>query len=250
MQQQIVRPAAQPRHLGWVSRAIVSGFLAGVVALLAMLAAYGFAAAVCSTNPDAGVFAKWMYALANNPLTTLVNKVHVLQAVGLHLTVGMVWAVIYAALFERILTGPGWRKGLIFAILPCLVSLFIFLPIVGAGVFGWSVGAGPLAGIGAIALHVVYGFVLGETYALADGEGLLGGVDSPQAKTFTLIERDMAVGLVLGALAGALISLGLEAVGVATAGNSSDAVLTVIGGATEGAFTGIVIGIFVGLITS
>lgn len=248
MMQQIVHPIARPRHLGWVSRAVVSGFLAGVVALLVMIAAYGFAAAVGSTNPNAGFFAKWMWALANNPLTTLVNKVHVVQAVGLHLAVGIIWGVVYAAIFERVLQGPGWLKGLLFAILPCLVSLFIFLPIVGAGVFGAVVGAGPMAAIGAILLHAVYGFVLGETYALADGEGLLGGVDSPQAKTFTLVERDMAAGLILGALAGAIISLVLVAIGLASGG--TDAVLTVIGGATEGAFTGIVIGIFVGLITA
>jgi hypothetical protein len=40
----------------------------------------------------------------------------------------------------------------------------------------------------------------------------------------------------------------LVAIGVASGG--TDSVLTVIGGATEGGFTGIVIGIFVGLITA
>jgi hypothetical protein len=99
-----------------------------------------------------------------------------------------------------------------------------------------------------VLFHAVYGFVLGETYALADGEGLLGGVDSPRAKVFTRIERDIALGIVLGAVLGALIGLGLAAVGM---GQGADAtLLSATGGATEGAIAGWVVGTFVGLLTS
>jgi hypothetical protein len=242
--------AAHPRHLGWTSRAVVSGFLASIAALLVLVAAYGFASAVGTTSSRAGVFAAWAYHLANNKVTSLVSvNVHVVQATGLHLIAGIVWATIYAAFFEPNFGGKGWRKGLIFSALPCLVSLFAFLPLVGAGVFGMSLGAGPLAGLGAIVLHAVYGVVLGETYALADGEGVLGGVNSPQSRVFTSVERDMAAGIVAGALLGLVIGLIISAVGVGSAG-SNGMLLTATGAATEGAFIGIVVGIFVGLITS
>lgn len=242
--------AAQPRHLGWVSRAVVSGFLASVVALLVLIAAYGFAYAVGTTDPRAGFFAAWAYHLANNRVTSLVTvDVHVVQAIGLHIVAGIVWAGIYAAEIEPRLTGSGWMKGLVFAIVPCLVSVLVLMPLANAGVFGLALGAGPLAGLGAVLLHAIYGLVLGETYALADGEGVLGGVDSPQARTFTIVERDMAAGLVSGGLIGLVLGLIVAAVGLGPTGPQGT-VLTATGAATEGAFAGVVIGIFVGLITA
>lgn len=240
---------AHPRHLGWVSRAVVSGFLASIAALIVLIAAYGFAAAVGSTSPRAGAFAGAAYALANNRVTSLVGTVHVVQAIGLHLIAGMIWAAIYAGAVEPRLEGPGWRKGLVFAVIPCLFSICIFLPAVGAGFFGMALGAGVLPGIGAIILHAVYGVVLGETYGLADGEGLLGGVNSPRARAFTAVERDMALGLVIGVLLGAVAGTILSAIGVAA--NGSNAILfAATGGATEGAIAGIVVGVFAGWITS
>jgi hypothetical protein len=240
--------SAHPRHLGWISRAVASGFLASIAALLVLAGAYGFAAATGSTSPNANVFSTWMWALANNPATRLVASVHVLQAVGLHFVAGVIWAAIYAALVEPVLPGPGWRKGLFFAIVPCLFSLLVFMPAIGVGVFGISVPAGPLPALGAVLLHAVYGVVLGEMYALADGEGLLGGVNSPRARVFTRIERDIAMGIVLGAVLGALVGLALVVVGRT---QGSDAILlSASGGATEGAIAGWVVGTFVGLITS
>jgi hypothetical protein len=243
-----VHLSAHPRHLGWVSRAVVSGFLGSIAAALVLLAAYGFASATGSTSPNANVFSAWMWALANNQATRLVASVHLVQAVGLHLVAGLIWAAIYAALVEPVLQGPGWRKGLLFAIVPCLFSLLVVMPGIGVGVFGLNVPAGPLPALGSVLFHAVYGFVLGETYALADGEGLLGGVDSPRAKVFTRIERDIAVGIVLGAVLGALIGLGLAAVGIEQGSDAT--LLSATGGATEGAIAGWVVGTFVGLITS
>ena len=72
---QRVHLSAHPRHLGWASRAVVSGFLGSIVALLVLLVAYGFAAATGSTSPNANVFSAWMYALANNPATRLVRVI-------------------------------------------------------------------------------------------------------------------------------------------------------------------------------
>jgi hypothetical protein len=247
--QQLRHPVARPRHLGWASRAVAAGFLASLAALIVLVAAYLFAYAVGSTNPNANLLSRSFWNLSHNPVTSLVASVQLLQAVGLHLIVGLCWALVYAAVIEPVVPGPGWRKGLLFAIVPCLVSLFIFLPLVGAGVFGLAVGAGPLAGLGAILLHAVYGVMLGETYALADGEGMWGGVDSPIAKTITLVERDMSLGLVLGAIIGALVSLTLAEIDLTSSGMGSLA-STIVGGAAEGAIAGVVIGILVGIITS
>lgn len=243
------RPLVRPRHLGWASRAVVSGFLASLAALLVLLGAYGFAVAAGSTNPDAGPFARPFWNLTHNPVTALVASVHGLQAVGLHLAVGLAWAVVYAAVVAPAVPGPGWKKGLIFAAVPCLISELVVLPALGAGVFGLAVGAGPLAGLGALLLHAIYGITLGEAYALADGEGVTGGVDSPRARLLTRVERDVAAGLIMGAVLGAVVSLLLELGGIMPV-SASNAGLTILGGATEGGIAGVVTGTLLGIIAA
>ena len=56
------------------------------------------------------------------------------------------------------------------------------------------------------------------------------------------------MGIVLGAVLGALVGLGFAAVGMAQGSNAT--LLSASGGATEGAIAGWVVGTFVGLITS
>jgi hypothetical protein len=250
MLQHFVRPVARPHHLGWISRAIAAGFLASVATLLPVAAAYGVAAAVGSTGPTATILSRWCWHLSHNPVTSLVVSVHLLQAIELHLLMGVGWAISYAGVVEPKLEGPGWRKGLVFALVPCLVSLSLVLPFVGVGFFGLAIGAGFLPGGSAILLHAVYGVLLGGAYAVADGENLEGTADHVLAKTVTLVERDLALGLVVGALFGAVIAGVLAgAVGSAVSATSTSLLLTGGGGATEGALCGAVIGVLMGLLT-
>ena len=240
---------AHPRHAGWATRAAVSGFLASVAALLLLVLAYSVAAAVGSSNSDAGVAAAWAQALTTNHATAMMTHRPLLTLVGAHVAVGLVWAVIYGALVEPALRGPGWRKGLLFAPLPGLLSLFVVLPLVGVGPLGVAAGAGPLPALGVVLLHAVYGLTLGTTYGLADGAGAPNRVGSARATAVTRMERDMALGLALGAGAGALAGLVPTMVGLGVAGLDAP-VLIAIGGAGAGALAGLMIGTFVGLITS
>ncbi len=248
MIQHIAHPVAHSRHAGWAMRAVVSGFLASVVALPLLVLAYGIASAVGSSSSNAGVAAAWARALTNNHATAMMAHLPLMTLVGAHVAVGLVWAVIYGALAEPALRGPGWRKGLLFAPLPCLLSLFVVLPLVGAGPLGVAVGAGPLAALGVVLLHAVYGLTLGATYALADGVGA-GGVESTRATAVTRVERDMALGLALGAGTGAVAGLVPTMVGMSVAGLDAP-VLIAIGGAGAGALAGLIIGTFIGVTTS
>lgn len=241
---------AHPRRLraDWVVRAVSSGFIASIVALLALLGAYALAYAFSSTNPAASTAAKWSHGLISNPVTSFVANVHMLQAIGLHFGVGIVWALIYAAFIEPQVAGPGWRKGLIFAFIPLLFSELIFLPAIGAGVFGMSTHSGPLAGTGLVILHAVYGVVLGEIYALAEGEAH-GGPGGSVSRRVTAVERTAVIAMIVGALSGAILAVALEWFGVALTGTTQMGYVAV-GGATEGLFTGIVVGVFLGFIVA
>ncbi len=244
----VAYPVAHPRHTGWAPRAVVSGFLASVVALPPLVLAYGAASAVGSSSPNASVAAAWARALTNNHATAMMAHLPLMTLVGAHVAMGLVWATIYGALVEPALRGPGWRKGLLFAPLPGLLSLFVVLPLVGVGPLGVAAGAGPLPALGVVLLHAVYGLTLGTTYALADGAGIPGGVGSTRATAVTRMERDMAVGLALGAGAGALAGVVPTIVGMGVAGVDAPVLIAIASAC--GALAGLIIGTFIGVITS
>lgn len=75
---------------------------------------------------------------------------------------GVVWGVLYAWL-EPSLPGEPVAKGLVFAVGAWVAMMIVFMPLAGQGFFG--VNDGPIAAIATLALHLVYGAVLGVVYA-------------------------------------------------------------------------------------
>ena len=55
---------------------------------------------------------------------------------GFHLLVGIVMALLYGFVLERILSGPAWLKGLQYAALMWLINAVIILPATGEGFAG------------------------------------------------------------------------------------------------------------------
>lgn len=53
-----------------------------------------------------------------------------------HIVVGLVMALVYAALFEPRLPGQPWVKGLLYALLAWLLNAFVVLPWIGEGIAG------------------------------------------------------------------------------------------------------------------
>jgi membrane protein DedA with SNARE-associated domain len=82
------------------------------------------------------------------------------------LAVGMIWGGGYGAWVEpRLARLPDWLSGLVFAVLPLTIALFVVPPLVGSAL----PGAGAIGGwviASEIVRHVVYGIVLGLTYPL------------------------------------------------------------------------------------
>ena len=130
----------------------------------------------------------------------------------------MVWALLYAIAFEARLAGPAWQRGIKFALVPWLFSLLIFMPLVGGGLLGLSLGAGPLPVVGNLILHAVYGVVLGAVWGSAESV-----IDLPGRQAYSEdlqagrlsevgavrgIGVGVALGLVLGLLSAALMPHG------------------------------------------
>lgn len=93
--------------------------------------------------------------------------------IGLPTTQQAVWAthaiigiVIFGAayaLLEPIMPGRGFIAGLTFGLITWLAMMMSFMPLAGHAVFAQDLG--PIVMIATLALHLVYGAVLGMSYA-------------------------------------------------------------------------------------
>src|SRR6185436_4292052 len=136
-------------------------FLATVAMVMAFAVAF-IAALVVGTLP-LGPLSEWCHGLTSNALID-VARPNLYAALGVFFAGGLIWALLYGVFAEPRLAGPAWERGVMFALVPALFSLAVFLPIVGGGFLGMSLGAGPLPIVGNAILHVVYGAVLGVVY--------------------------------------------------------------------------------------
>jgi hypothetical protein len=145
--------------------ALLAGFVATVVMLLAFAVAFG--TALLLGRVPLPVVSDWFRGLTNNPLIDTAGP-NLYAATAIFFLGGVLWALLYGVIFEPRMHGAGWRRGVQFAMIPWLISLVVVLPIVGGGVLGMSLGAGPLPVLGNLILHVVYGAILGGAYAAAE----------------------------------------------------------------------------------
>ena len=265
---------------GWLARAMVSGFAASVVMLVAFLVAFGLAWLLSQAvfeiegafvfRDDAGhryvrtgnepplpipggeVIHGWLYNLTHNRLIDAAAS-DVYTAAAIYLAGGIAWAFVYAVLVEPRIPGPAWRRGLVFSIVPGILSSAVFLPLVGAGVLGSALGAGPLPVIGNLLLHLVYGVTLGQLYgpwADRDATTLEARVSAADAAATRASDRVMARGLGIGLMVG--IGLGVAVVIVAglrtdEAARAMPTTALLLASALLGAALGVGVGSFLSL---
>ncbi len=227
---QELKREASGRLVNWLSMGMLSGFVATGMMTFILLLAYWMAYLVGSVDPQAPLLLHWLWGLAHNPLVGTAT-VALPLAIVLHFIAGMAWAVAYAGFVEPYLSGPGWRRGALFSLLPWLVSVLVFLPVMGGGVLGLNLGAGPLPLLGNLLLHLGYGVTLGELYAGQEP------VDLAYLKP--TIVAGILPGLVLGGLVG-LLSSSVLAPG-------AQPVMAAVLGAILGSAGGAILGTFLGL---
>jgi hypothetical protein len=217
---------------------VLAGFLGTFAMTTVLVAAYGLASGIGSS--DGNVVQRWSWALVNNPVAERTAD-GVVLAIGANLAMGLLLALVYARYVEPRLSGPSWWRGLRFALVPWLLSLVIFLPLMGGGLFGMDVGAGPLPIVGNLILHLVYGAVLGGAYAEA-AEDWLDDTDVDRGNA-ALAERGAAVGLIAGLVPGLVVGwISAPAFGDLVSRSAS-----AVGVAFIGAAIGLAIGSFVGM---
>ena len=224
--------------------ALLSGFVASVAMVLAF--AVAFVAAVVLSHLPIPLLATWFQGLTSNPFIDIAGP-NLYAATAIFFVGGLIWALLYALVFEQRVQGKAWERGVRFAMIPWLFSLLVFMPLVGGGFLGFSLGAGPLPIVGNLILHVVYGAVLGVTWGSAESfidEALhtSAGEDLQASRVSELgAARGMGVGLALGVglgLVGAMLVPQLT--GAQGLGMNPLAMIVAVGltGAAFGGFVG------------
>jgi hypothetical protein len=92
-----------------------------------------------------------------------------------HFAIGTIaWGGLFA-LLEGTLPGQSrWIHGIVFGVAAWLIMMIAVMPMAEKGLFGMSMG--PMAPVMTLALHVIYGAVLGLAYArLISGQREQGG---------------------------------------------------------------------------
>jgi uncharacterized protein DUF6789 len=187
--------------------ALLAGFVASVAMVLAF--AVAFVAALVLSRVPVPVVSGWFHGLTSNQLIDLAAP-NLYAATAVFFVGGMAWALLFAVAVDSRLSGAPWKRGVEFALVPWLFSLLIVIPLLGGGVLGLNLGAGPLPIIGNLILHAIYGAVLGAVWGSAESF-----IDLPGRQAYTedlqagrLSElgaaRGLAVGLVLGIAVGVL----------------------------------------------
>ncbi len=229
---------AEVRRAEWWRNGLVSGFVATVGMTLVLAASYLLVRAL--GDADGSAVDRWFAALANNPVTRRTADAAVV-AIGINLLVGWVLALAYARWVEPALSGPGWRKGMLFSLVPFLLSLVVFLPLFGGGLFGSGLGAGPLPIVGNLVLHLAYGAILGSVYA----QMVQDGVDGSDADWGVSHEVGRAAGngVGIGIVVGALVGVLAHALFAPAADIAEFVVMAAVAGGAVGVTIGAMIGI-------
>jgi hypothetical protein len=224
------------------SSSVVLALLAGFIASVAMVMAFAvaFVAALALARLPVPVVSGWFDGLTHNQLIDATAP-NLYAATAVFFAGGLIWALLYALVFEPKLQGPAWRRGAEFALIPWLISLLVFVPLLGGGFLGLSLGAGPLPVVGNLVLHALYGIVLGVVWGSAESM-----VDNPRREAYTedlqasrVSELGAARGLAIGLIVGTLLGLLVAAVVSMAAMNPLAIVVAIaLTGAAFGGFVG------------
>ena len=131
-----------------------NGFLAGFVAT-AVLSVLMVAKGMMGVMPELDV-AAMIAAMMGAPI--IVGWIA-------HFMIGTVaWGGGFAILYDMIPGGSATLKGVVFGIVAWLGMMIVIMPMAGAGFFGMNFGV--MAPVMTLVLHIIFGAVLGKTYAL------------------------------------------------------------------------------------
>src|SRR6266849_4379583 len=242
----------------WFTDAIIAGFVAIGTSTVALMVAYVLANGAADSQGD--FLRRWLWQLTHNEVVGFSSGRPAI-ALALHVVLGLVWALIYARFVEGnrslrwwIGDGPGWSRGMRFALLPWIVSLLLLLPAAMVNMLDWALSAGPLVPIGNLILHMIYGFTLGQLYDASADEPAVGSdlavIEPFQREAVEHSEDFGAAGILAGGVIGAAVGIFMSVVLPPTLPSvdfGGWSVALAVGGILAGGAVGGIVGSFAGL---
>jgi uncharacterized membrane protein YagU involved in acid resistance len=237
----------------WLSNAVIAGFIAIGTSTAALMVAYVLANGLADSQGD--FFRRWLWQLTHNDVVAFSSG-RPAVALALHVVLGVVWALVYARFveYQPWMSGPGWRRGMLFSLLPWIFSLLLLLPAAAINMLDWALSAGPLVPVGNLVLHLIYGFTLGQLYDASADEPALGAdlaYDEPLERLAVEHSEDFgAAGIVIGGVVGAAVGVGMAIVLPPTLPNVDFGgweIALAVGGILAGGAVGGIVGSFAGL---
>jgi hypothetical protein len=235
----------------WLSDAIIAGFVAIGASTGALMVFFVLANGLADSQAD--FFRRWLWQLTHNEVIAFSSG-RPAVALALHVLLGLVWAVVYARFVEFRLRGPGWRRGMLFALVPWIFSLLILLPAAVVNMLDWAFSAGPLVPVGNLVLHMIYGYTLGQLYDASADEPAVGAdvsYDEPIARLAVEHSEDFgAAGILLGGVVGAVVGVAMAIILPPTLPNvdfGGWSLALAVGGILAGGAVGAIVGSFAGL---
>jgi hypothetical protein len=251
------RPGRSPRRR-WFADATIAGFVAIGTSTGVLMVAFVLANGIADSKGD--LFRVWMWQLTHNEVVGFSSGRPAI-ALALHVVLGLIWALVYARLVEPnrslvwwIGEGPGWSRGMRFALLPWIFSLLVLLPAALFNMLDWALSAGPLVPIGNLILHLIYGFTLGQLYDASADQPATGAdvaYDEPLERLAVEHSEDLgAAGILAGCVVGAAVGTMMAVVLPPTLPNVDFGgwqVALAVGGILAGGAGGGIVGSFAGL---
>ncbi|HEX7103351.1 MAG TPA: DUF6789 family protein, partial [Nitrolancea sp.] len=231
------------RRIDWLSMGVVAGFVGTTVLTIGIMFAYEVARQIGTNGDSASLVQNWLYSLTHNPATDTA-RVNLPVGLILHFGTGILFGILYAGWIEPRLRGSGLRRGAIFAIIPWLFSIIVFLPLMDGGFLGIGMHAGPLPVIGNLILNLAYGVSLGFFFGVEQWQTDSGQLED--ADEGRIIERSLrvsAIGVAFGMVCGGL----LGQIGASTLSPGQDPLLVAVIAAIIGSFIGFMLGSYAGL---
>jgi hypothetical protein len=235
----------------WFADAIIAGFVAIGTSTGALMLAYVLANGIADSQGD--FFRRWLWQLTHNDVVAFSSGRPAI-ALALHVVLGLVWALVYARFVEYRLSGPGWRRGIVFSLIPFVFSLLILLPAAVVNMLDWALSAGPLVPVGNLVLHLIYGYTLGQLYDASSDEPALSEdltYDEPLERIAVEHSEDLgAAGILAGGVIGAAVGIMLAVVLPPTLPNidfGGWSLALAVGGILAGGAVGGIVGSFAGL---
>jgi len=169
----VTAQSALPRS----SRHILAvGFAATATSLLASLLVLLWGLGRAVSHPEAqDVLTRWFVGLWDNLVVDRTRVTFTWALVAFVLT-GIAYAYLYALAVGPVLyrveafAARPWLCGLLFGPIPWFATLFVTLPLVGAGFLGSGLAAGGFAWL-ALAAHLLHGLLLGTWFRATSGSG-------------------------------------------------------------------------------